>query len=222
MLYSRNLQDRDISATCSLKSSWSSRTTPRFLAEREAVTCTGDGVKVLEVGRFLWGMESSSVLLRVELQVITGHPWWDVSQAGRYFLVNLCGRGRERQEKLSIISITVIGKTMWFNYWAKKISVEGKLQRSQYRALWDSCEQGMWSRDGPPPGNLVGCNPREGSPRKAHLNQGGNQELVVDHVKCCRQVNSDRNSEARRHTSAECTMYLTPGPGPIKRTLLSQ
>ena len=28
-----------------------------------------------------------------------------------------------------------------------------------------------------------------------------------------------RNSEARRHVSAECTMYLPPGPSPIKRTL---
>ena len=69
MLYRRNLQDRDVAATCSLKSSWSSRTTPRFLAEWEKVTVVPSTVTEHSCRReSLWGMNSSTVLLMLSFR----------------------------------------------------------------------------------------------------------------------------------------------------------
>ena len=79
------------------------------------------------MAQFCWGWTSGACLaIHDEMS----------SSRQVFYLWSVWQRGWERQDKLSIISITVIRKAMWCNYWPKRLYVEGKPQRPQYRALF--------------------------------------------------------------------------------------
>lgn len=45
--------------------------------------------------------------------------------------------------------------------------------------------------------------PRKGSPKKAHLSQGGGQEVVVDRIECSRQAEEDQEEEGDEALAGE-------------------
>ncbi len=81
MLCSANLQDRAVIAMCSLKISWSSKNTPRFLTKLMVVIVEEPSWMVKSCCRLELQGRQEAQSLPVELLVMFFHPYRDVCQA---------------------------------------------------------------------------------------------------------------------------------------------
>ena len=100
----------------------------------------------------------------------------------------------EREKKLSVVSIALIGIAVRCNYRAQRSGIEGERKRPQYRALRDTSFKRARFGQGAVPCHLigavcqVGCEPGKSRFSDAKFGKSGKKDLVVHRVKCWMDV----------------------------------
>ncbi len=153
MLCNANLQTRAVFVMCSLKGSWSSKMTSRFLSEL-------DGVIVAES---IWKVKSCcSVVVAgkqganrsIELQVMFFHPCRDICQAAKDACSYRFIIWSKWEIELYVISIAMVGDTMCLYDGTQWCSVCGEEEEgSKNRSLRNPSDQLMCFGYLPAPGH---------------------------------------------------------------------
>ncbi len=136
MLCSANLQDRAVFAMCSLKVSWSSKITPRFLTEFDGEIVDEPNWIVKSCCRVgVAGKTRSSVFARLSCRMMFFHPCRDVRQAAwdpcsyRWIIWS------KWEIELCVISIEMVGEAMCLYNGSQWCSVYGEEEGSKNRSL---------------------------------------------------------------------------------------
>ncbi len=193
MLCSANLQDRAVFAMCSLKVSWSSKITPRFLTEADGVIVDEPNWIVKSCCRVgVAGKTRSSVFARLSCR------WFSFIHA------EMSARQPEIiwskwEIELCVISIEMVGEAMCLYDGSQRCSVCGEEEGSKNRALRNPSDQLMYFGYFPSPGHPerptseIGFKPAKWNPSDIQWWEGGQEDLMIDSVKSGRQIQQNED-----------------------------
>ncbi len=200
MLCSANLQDRAVFAMCSLKVSWSSKITPRFLTEVDGViinvpnwiekSCCRVGVA---------GTTRSSVFARLSCRWCSFiHAEMSARQpeirAATVWIIWL-----KREIELCVIGVAMVGEAMCLYDGSQWCSVCGEEEGSKNRSLRNPSDQLMCFGYLPSPGHPegptgeIGFKPAKWNPSDAQRWEGGQEDLMIDSVKSSRKIQQNED-----------------------------
>ncbi len=198
MLGSANLQDWKVFAMCSLKVSWSSKITPRFLTELDGVIVDGPNWIVKSCCRVGVAGKTRSSL-----------PGWavgDVLSSMPRCLPSSLRSGSYRwiiwskwEIELCVISVEMVGETMCLYDGTQWCSVCGEEEGSKNWSLRNPSDQLMCFGYLPSPGHperptsTIGFKPAKWSPSDVQWWEGGQEDLMIDSVKSGRQIQQNED-----------------------------
>ncbi len=202
MLCSTNLQDRAVFAMCSLKISWSSKITPRFLTEADGVIVDEPNWIVKSCCRVgVAGKTRSSVFARlscrwcsfIHAEMFARQPEIRAATVGRFFIWS------KWEIELCVISIEMVGEAMCLYDGSQWCSVCGEEEGSKNRSLGNPSDQFMCFGYLPSPGHPerptseIGFKLAKWNPSDIQWWEGRQEDLMIDSVKSSRQIQQNED-----------------------------